>query len=85
MSETITAAEANRQFSRILGEVKDGASYIVTSHGKPVARIVPFSAAHDTDGPTPEQLEARRKLIERLKAQPIVDIGPWTREELYER
>jgi prevent-host-death family protein len=85
MGETITAAEANRQFSRILGEVRDGASYVVTSHGKPVARIVPISVGRDVDGPTPEQLEARRQLIERLRSQPIVDIGPWNREELYER
>ena len=42
MDQAITAAEANRQFSRLLGEVREGASYVVTSHGKPVARMVGF-------------------------------------------
>ena len=28
--------------------------------------------------------EAKRKLLERLRSQKPVDIGPWTREELYE-
>ena len=94
VDQAITATEANCQFSRLLGEVREGSSYVVTSHGKPVARIVPFApgngtrltgAAHEMDGPTPEQLAARRELIERLKAQPIIDIDPWSRGELYER
>jgi hypothetical protein len=80
MDQAISAAEANRQFSRVLGEVREGASYVVTSHGKPVARIVPVD-----DYNSPEKMAARRELIERLKAQPIIDIGPWSRDELYER
>ena len=38
------AAEANRNFSRVLREVTEGRSYLVTSHGRPVARIVPADA-----------------------------------------
>src|SRR5438445_374523 len=30
------------------------------------------------------QDEAKRKLIERLRAQQPIDIGPWTRDELYD-
>ncbi len=41
MDEHVSAADANRRFSRILREVRDGRSYVVTSHGTPVARIVP--------------------------------------------
>src|SRR5689334_7940563 len=41
MEKTISAAEANRQFSRILRDVTSGQSYVVTSHGRPVARLVP--------------------------------------------
>jgi hypothetical protein len=29
--------------------------------------------------------EAWRKLIERLKSLKPIDIGPWTRDELYQR
>ncbi len=32
--EPVTAAEANRGFSRLLRGVREGASYVVTSHGR---------------------------------------------------
>lgn len=79
MDQTISAAEANRNFSHLLREVREGRSYIVTAHGKPVARIVPCNAAdlaRDT---------ARAALLARLAGQTAIDIGPWTRDELYER
>nr|WP_292230726.1 type II toxin-antitoxin system Phd/YefM family antitoxin [Mesorhizobium sp.] len=37
----MSAADANRRFSHILRAVREGQSYVVTSHGRPVARIVP--------------------------------------------
>jgi prevent-host-death family protein len=79
MDQLIPAAEANRSFSRLLREVQGGQSFIVTAHGKPVARIVPCDAtesARDT---------AREKLLARLAAQPVTDVGRWSRDELYER
>jgi prevent-host-death family protein len=76
--ETVSAADANRKFSFILREVQAGYRYTVTSHGRPVARIVP--AAND-DQRAPG---ARAALIERLQRQPVVRISPWTRDELYE-
>ena len=33
MEKAITAADANRKFSQVLREVKEGQSYVVTSHG----------------------------------------------------
>ena len=45
MSELVTSADANRRFSQILRGVREGKSYVVTSHGKPVAQIVPASIA----------------------------------------
>ena len=79
MDQPIPAAEANRQFSRLLHEVRDGRSCVVTAHGKPIARIVPCTAADFTRG------TARAALLQRLAAQPAIDIGPWTRDALYER
>ena len=79
MDRPVSAADANRGFSQILRDVRDGASYVVTSHGRPVARIVPFKAASDA------RLAARDRLFARLKSQPAQNIGPWTRDELYER
>ncbi len=79
MDQPIPAAEANCHFSRLLREVRDGRSYVVTAHGKPIARIVPCTAADAA------RATARTALLRRLAAQPAIDIGPWTRDALYER
>ena len=39
MDQPISAVEANRRFSGLLREVRDGRSYVVTARGKPIARI----------------------------------------------
>jgi prevent-host-death family protein len=78
MENTVSAADANRQFSRLLHAVRAGGSYIVTSHGKPVAKIVPAGA------PARAAAGAHQALLARLEQQPVVDAGSWTRDELYE-
>jgi prevent-host-death family protein len=80
MSSAISAADANRRFSELLRGVRNGASYIVTSHGKPVAKIVPITERD------PVREAAKRALLARLRSQPATKaIGRWTRDELYER
>ena len=80
MDHAVSAAEANRNFSHILREVRGGASYVVTAHGKPVARIVPCDEADCA------RAAARVALLRRLREQAAgEDIGPWRREDLYER
>jgi prevent-host-death family protein len=78
MEEAISAAEANRRFSELLRRVRRGKSIVVTSHGKAVARIIPMT---DRDNAT---RGARAALLERLRKQPAIDIGKWSREELYQ-
>lgn len=72
----ISAAEANRKFSQLLREVKEGRSYVITSHGRPVARIEPVKEKRDG--------RAKAALLAHLRAQPVQDIGRWTRDELYD-
>jgi prevent-host-death family protein len=80
MNEPVSAADANRNFSQLLRAVREEhATYVVTSHGKPVARIVPYQ----TDNEMSRQ--ARSTLLARLRAEPVMNAGRWTREELYER
>lgn len=80
MEQPISSAEANRAFSRLLREVREeGRSFVVTSHGKPVARLIPCGAAQAG------QEAARASLLARLAAQPVTEIGPWSRNDLYER
>jgi prevent-host-death family protein len=77
--ETVSAAEANRSFSRILRDVREGRSVLVTSHGMPVARIVPVQRG-DVVAAT-----AKAMLLARLRAQPVIVLGQrWGRDELYD-
>lgn len=78
MEEAVSAADANRKFSRILRSVREGHSYVVTSHGRPVARIVPADKRESVT------LGARAMLLSRLERQPVVNASGWTRDELYE-
>lgn len=76
MDKVIAAAEANRRFSSILREVGHGDSFTITSHGRPVARIVPADHA--------ERDVQRDAFLKRLREQPTMNIGPWQRDELYD-
>lgn len=78
MEKPVSAADANRHFSKLLRAVREGHTYVVTSHGKVVARIVP--AAADSGAP----LGARAALLKRLQSEPVITIGDWSRDELYE-
>jgi len=81
MEKAISAANANRNFSRLLREVKEGQSYVVTSHGRPVAEIIPVRSKAGRIGDSPSW----KALMRRLRSQPVMNIGRWAREELYER
>lgn len=78
MQKAISAAEANRKFSELLRGVKAGQRYIVTSHGRPVARIEPIEEQSRT--------HAKAALLAHLEIRPVRrrPIGRWTRDELYD-
>ena len=78
MEKLVSAADANRKFSELLRGVRQGHSYVVTSHGRPIARILPAGENEDST------FHARSSLLKRLRSQRAVSIGRWKREELYE-
>ncbi len=82
MEKSVSAADANRRFSELLKGVRKGRSYIVTSHGEPVAKLVPAEQDARTFA------AARSSLLARLKAQRALQGAKarrrWTRDELYE-
>ncbi len=79
MERTVTATEANRDFSRIFRDVARGARYVITAHGKPMVRLEP--AAEPATG---EDRAARlRVLADELGALPGRAPGPITREDGY--
>jgi prevent-host-death family protein len=83
--KTVTAADANRHFSKLLQEARSGQSIEITSHGTPIARLVPAND-HDAEGAKRLLMEKARKLhFARLRAQPAMNAGKMTRDEIYER
>jgi len=78
MDGAFSAADPNCRFSLLLRGVREGHTYVVTSHGRPVARIIPTSKHDDA------RSNAHSELLSRLEAQPVNDGGRWTRDELYE-
>jgi prevent-host-death family protein len=78
MNKPVSAADANRRFSELLRAVKKGRSVVVTSHGKPVAKISPVVE----DNRVAEG--ARSALFARLRREKAVNAGRWTRDELYD-
>lgn len=75
----ISAADANRQFSRLLRAARAGRTHIITSHGRPVARLVPIDESSSVGA------AGQRALFARLESQAVVNAGRWTRDELYDR
>ena len=78
MEKPVSAADANRKFSKLLRTIREGHRYVVTSHGKAVAKIVPI------DKNAPVIRGARSALLKRFRSEPVATIGRWSRGELYE-
>ena len=78
MNSAVSASDANRRFSELLRTVKKGRSVVVTSHGKPVAKISPVVE----DERAAEA--ARSALFARLRRERVAHAGRWTRDELYD-
>lgn len=74
----VSAAEANRSFSKLLRDAAQGEHIVVTSHGRPIARLGPY------DDPQASREEARAALMRRLRSQPVGGELAWSRDELYE-
>jgi len=77
MERAITASDANQRFSELLREVQDGESFIVTSRGRPVAKVTPVD---DVARQGPE-IDA---LLDFVSALPRRSRQGWRREDLYE-
>jgi prevent-host-death family protein len=60
MEQQIGTFEAKTHFSQVIEQVENGADFIVTKRGKPVARIIPFK-------PEMTRQEAFAQLIEMRK------------------
>ncbi|MGA0597127.1 type II toxin-antitoxin system Phd/YefM family antitoxin [Enterovirga sp. CN4-39] len=78
---TVSAADASRHFSKILREVKDGETVVITSHGEPVAKLEPLA---DAEADKVRREEAWRDLLDHLRTRPALNLGKFNRDELYD-
>jgi prevent-host-death family protein len=49
----VTSTEAKNQLNRLLADVKAGDSFVITSHGEPVAQLIPIVAVPRRFGQLP--------------------------------
>ena len=80
MTRSVTVTEANRSFSRIVRDVANGQSYLVTSHGRPLVRITPANPLY----PTYDREDRRKALVEELLALPERAPGRIIRDDGYD-
>ena len=73
---TVSATDANRNFSGLLRDVASGESVLIVSRGTPVAKISPVEAKNAA-------IAAREALLSRLSGQQATGRRDWTRNELY--
>lgn len=81
MPRYVSAADANRQFSEILGQAADGRTVIITRRGEPVAQLAPF----DRRALDQAQAAAWSRLISTLEEGLPLGGGEFDRDSLYER
>jgi prevent-host-death family protein len=77
MERAITASDANQRFSEMLRAVQGGDTFVVTSRGRPVARVV------SVDEPA-DQKQKIAELLDFVRTLPVRHAGDWRREDLYE-
>jgi prevent-host-death family protein len=83
VSRTVTAGEADQQFSQLLAAVERGEEVTITRQGLPVAVIAPVARQDDA-----EARARRAEAVERMVALMQEGLplgGPFTRDELHER
>jgi prevent-host-death family protein len=73
---TVTASDANRNFSGLLRDVASGESILIVSRGTPVAKISPVDSKTG-------RMAAKESLLLRLSGQKASGRRDWTRNELY--
>jgi len=82
MQHQISLREANQHFAHYIKEVEGGDEVLITRHGKLVVRIVPVSQIKEL---SEEQLEARNRVLVRMKKGLSLKNELFNRDSLHER
>lgn len=79
--KTISAADASRHFLKLLDDVRQGETVVVRLSGASLAEISPAPAQNDDEH---DREAAWHELIEHLNSRPVLNLGRFDRDELYE-
>ena len=81
MRRAVSSADANRRLSELLRTVKTGRTVVATSHGTPVARLMPIP--DDDRAAEGARVAPRVALFARLRTERVVKAGRSSRHEQY--
>ena len=79
---TVSLMTANREFTRLIRDVEQGESVLITRRGRPIARLVPHSADKTAD---PQGAAAYERMMAQLEEGASLDRLRILREDLYGR
>ena len=68
LSQQIGSYEAKTHFSQIIEKVENGADFIITKRGKPVAKIIPFE--QEKKMTRKEAIQALREMRKLYRGKP---------------
>jgi prevent-host-death family protein len=77
MKNQIAIFDAKQKLSELVVRANDGETFVITRHGAPMAKLVPVEPQVDRE-------EAKRRLFERLRSQPSLNLPKVTRDEIYD-
>ncbi|QQO54297.1 MAG: type II toxin-antitoxin system prevent-host-death family antitoxin [Thiohalocapsa sp. PB-PSB1] len=83
MQELVSIRDANQHLSRYLERVQDGAEFVITRRGKPIARLLPIPTSGKTLSDA--QSAARERLRARMRRGYALGGLSAVRDELHER
>lgn len=81
MVKTVSAAQANREFSKLMKLAESGERVVVTSHGQPKVQI---TKVEDADVEKARRREAFDKMTEWLNSRPVQNFPKLTRDDFYD-
>ena len=78
---TVTASEANQNFSRLLADAEQGEDIVITRRGRPAVRMAAIS-----DAPSrADRAAAYRAFAADNRKRDHMIVRGWTRDSLYDR
>lgn len=80
MDDSILATDGGSSLSEPPRRVKTGNEVENTNYGQPMADAIPREGRSNRE----ERERRHHEFLDSLRSRPVMNIGPWTRDELYD-